>query len=329
MSRYEFDYYLDLWSLAFKSERRGDVIILDKTVGEGEVRGYKCSDTIEIFKFNFILKEPLHIHRDEITIPMEYQPIFFGEPVEDNVVKEVTYENGEAITQDYSFNSNGALCTNTEREISWTYPKGKRLRFVSVRLKKDYFNELVNRSETLQSLFRKDDTFYIFEEFDPQMKLLFHRIYEVKKEDIFEQELTQVFASNLVLHYFENINKRESMIETNKYPFNIEPVMKARQILLNILDRPVNIDFLTRECGLSESRLRFLFKKVFGTTIHQYHQDVRLTRSRDFLHEGKLSMSMIAMELGFSSSSHFSMVFKKKFKVTPKDYKQDRYLWDH
>ncbi|KXX70641.1 hypothetical protein AVL50_07410 [Flammeovirga sp. SJP92] len=314
--------------MAFKSERKGDVITLDKSMGEGEVRGYKCSENIEILKFDFLLHEPLHINRGELQIPMEYQPIFFGEPVENSIIKEVIYEDGEKIIQDLTFNSNGAICTNTEREISWTYSGGRRNRFISVRLKKEYFNTFIGRSNTLMNLFKQDDTFFVFEEFDHQMKVLFHRIYEVKNDDIFEQELMQVYGSNLVLHYFENINKRESMIETNKYPFNIEPVMKARQILLNILDRPVSIDFLTKECGLSESRLRFLFKKVFGTTIHQYHQDVRLSRSRDFLHEGKLTMSMIAMELGFSSSSHFSMVFKKKYNVTPKDYKQDRYLWE-
>ncbi|MBB6462406.1 helix-turn-helix domain-containing protein [Flammeovirga kamogawensis] len=324
MEKTDFDISLKAWADIFKAKVVNNRVDFNNAIGIGSIDGYKCSDQLEVFRFQFKLHEVLEIERKKKDEEYEFIPVFFGDPADESVL--INSDDDEEGKK-YTYNSKGAFCSNTLGLANWKYPKNKDLKVISIRIKLDYFKYFVSQSENLQKVFNPNQTFLIFEEFDPRMRELFTQIFELKRDEIFENEHIEVYAQNMVLTYFKNISKRKELLENNKYPFNVEPVFKARSILKSTLNKPVSIDYLTVECGLSESRLRFLFKKIFGATIHQYHQDVRLDKSRMLLREGKKTMSMIALDLGFSSSSHFTLAFKKKYSITPKDFKKEQMLY--
>ena len=60
-------------------------------------------------------------------------------------------------------------------------------------------------------------------------------------------------------------------------------------------------------------RKRYLPSSFFRT--------YKLNRAAEFLKSGKYTVSEIADKTGFSTQSHFSVVFKKQFGVTPTEYK--------
>ncbi|AZQ64996.1 AraC family transcriptional regulator [Flammeovirga pectinis] len=325
MKRTDFDISLQAWADIFKAKVVNNRVDFDNAIGVGSIDGYKCTEQLEVFRFQFKLHEVLEIERQKKDEEYEFIPVFFGDPADDSVI--IDGDDEDFNERKYSYNSKGAFCSNTLGIANWKYPKNKELKVISIRLRIDYFKYFISQSENLQKVFNPKEIFLIFEEFDPRMRELFTQIFELRRDEIFENEHMGVYAQNMILTYFKNISKRKELLENNKYPFNIEPIFKARSILQTILNKPVSIDYLTVECGLSESRLRFLFKKIFGATIHQYHQDVRLDKSRMLLREGKKTMSMIAIDLGFSSSSHFTLAFKKKYSITPKDFKKEQMLY--
>ncbi|MBD0402625.1 AraC family transcriptional regulator [Flammeovirga sp. EKP202] len=320
MEQRDFDKALEAWGRIFNGKRVEDSIIFNNELGQGVVDGFRFNDQMEILRFDFYLKQKIASTGKQLNTMDEYIPIFFGEPSEKKTI-DIENENNEK--EEFAFFTEGAFTTNTKDTVGWELFPHRKTRFVSIRLKKEYYKFLASKSEYYQQLFLEDAPYYIFEEFDPVMHGMFWRMYSDEVKNIYEQELVHASALHLVATFFSKVNERENILESNKYPFNTKAVFKARNYLKSQVSQPVQIDDLARECGLSASRLRALFKQVFGVTIHQFHQDVRLDLAKTYLQEGERTMSMIAMDLGFSSASHFSANFKKKYGVTPREFKDD------
>lgn len=64
-----------------------------------------------------------------------------------------------------------------------------------------------------------------------------------------------------------------------------------------------------------------IFRYQTGMSIHQYRTQLRLKQALSLLVELK-DISQVALELGFSSHSHFSTAFYKAYSLSPRDYLQ-------
>ncbi|KXX68423.1 AraC family transcriptional regulator [Flammeovirga sp. SJP92] len=321
MEQRDFDKALEAWSKIFNAKRVGDSVIFNNELGKGVIDGFRFNDQMEILRFDFVLKKKIASTGKQLNAMDQYIPIFFGEPSSEKKSFDIENENKEI--EELAFFTEGAFTTNTKDTVGWELFPNKKTCFVSIRLEKEYYKSLASKSAYYEQLFLEDAPYYIFEEFDHIMHGMFWNLYSGDIKNVYEKELVYASAMYLVATFFSKVNERESILESNKYPFNTKAVFKARNYLKSQLSQQVQIDDLARECGLSASRLRTLFKQVFGVTIHQFHQNVRLDMAKTYLQEGERTMSMIAMDLGFSSASHFSANFKKKFGVTPREFKED------
>lgn len=77
------------------------------------------------------------------------------------------------------------------------------------------------------------------------------------------------------------------------------------------------LDALARETGASAFQLCRAFHRVTGTTIHRHLTAVRLAQAIDRLADGCRDLTGLAFDLGFSSHSHFTLVFRKRLGMTP------------
>ena len=77
------------------------------------------------------------------------------------------------------------------------------------------------------------------------------------------------------------------------------------------------LDALSRRLASTPFRLCRSFRTATGTTIHQYLTRVRLQQALGRLAEGSRDLTEVALELGFSSHSHFTSVFRKRLGATP------------
>lgn len=65
-----------------------------------------------------------------------------------------------------------------------------------------------------------------------------------------------------------------------------------------------------------------VFKEISGTTIIVYQHYVRIEHAKNRLSETNHTASFISSELGYSSLSHFSRIFKKITGETPSKYRK-------
>ncbi len=59
-----------------------------------------------------------------------------------------------------------------------------------------------------------------------------------------------------------------------------------------------------------------------GETPSNFFRTYKLNRAAELLKSGKYTVAEVADKCGFSTQSHFSVVFKKQFGVTPTEYKE-------
>lgn len=82
-----------------------------------------------------------------------------------------------------------------------------------------------------------------------------------------------------------------------------------------------SIDELCQEYFISHSTLLRMFRRYLGVSPHAYLEARRLAVARKLLKEGR-SVSEIADLTGFADVSAFIRLFRSRFAVTPRQYKQ-------
>lgn len=99
-------------------------------------------------------------------------------------------------------------------------------------------------------------------------------------------------------------------------------VEKAKAYLASRMSERVTLDDIARAVGASPFHLARLFQRRTGAPLHRYLMCMRLRASLERLAEGANDLTALALELGFSSHSHFTDSFRREFGRTPSDVRR-------
>lgn len=83
------------------------------------------------------------------------------------------------------------------------------------------------------------------------------------------------------------------------------------------LGEALSVTELARQAGLTPPHFSRCFKASFGVTPHRYVQQRRIATASHWLNATDRPVAEIALELGFSSQSHFTQVFRQHTGTTP------------
>ncbi len=94
-------------------------------------------------------------------------------------------------------------------------------------------------------------------------------------------------------------------------------VEKVVSILRERIAEPPSLEELGRLVACSPFYLSRTFSGEMGMTIPQYLRQLRLERAAELLRSGNFNVTEAAMEVGYSSLSHFSQAFHEHFGCCP------------
>ena len=83
----------------------------------------------------------------------------------------------------------------------------------------------------------------------------------------------------------------------------------------------LDVTRITKMLYISRTKLYYKIKGLTGETPSSFFRTYKLNRAAELLKSGSHTVAEIADMTGFSTQSHFSVVFKKQFGVTPTEYK--------
>jgi AraC-like DNA-binding protein len=104
------------------------------------------------------------------------------------------------------------------------------------------------------------------------------------------------------------------------------PASKRVELLLRKLSEAELLDHtpadLASRCGCSARHLNKLFRGLFGVSVRSKQSELKLMKARQLLAESDLLVAQVANATGFREQGGFSMAFKKRFGVTPTEWRR-------
>lgn len=135
--------------------------------------------------------------------------------------------------------------------------------------------------------------------------------FELKIKSLLLYLFSLFYENNLVL-------KKKNASVTNDATRKIK-------IILNYIHEnymtELSISNIAHTCNLSQYYFMKFFKKYIGITCTEYINNYRLDTASKLLNATDKSITDISFEIGFNNVSYFNKLFKTKFKVTPKEFR--------
>lgn len=101
-------------------------------------------------------------------------------------------------------------------------------------------------------------------------------------------------------------------------------IYKAVEYVARNFNQEISLDKMAYDLCVSKYVLSRLFAKTFHCNFNRYVNDVRLNHVIALLESKKDSIINIGLDAGFESQRTFNRVFKERFKMTPREYRNQK-----
>jgi AraC-like DNA-binding protein/mannose-6-phosphate isomerase-like protein (cupin superfamily) len=116
---------------------------------------------------------------------------------------------------------------------------------------------------------------------------------------------------------------RAEQLQQDREPAKYSPaIARVIEWLREHLDENVSVCDMADVAGLSPSYFRRWFHREVGSSPRHYVTQLLVERSKRLLAETDRSITVIAMDLGFSTSAYFTAVFHRETGITPTEFRR-------
>lgn len=117
----------------------------------------------------------------------------------------------------------------------------------------------------------------------------------------------------------------ENCLNCDRYsPRDNDKFVCAKEIIEQEYLCPPSLHELALRVGTNECKLKSGFKTLFRTTVFGYLFDYRMDMAARYLSDTGKSVQEIGELVGYEYQSHFSTAFKRKFGVSPHEYRSHK-----
>lgn len=282
--------------------------------GKGYSAGFVFNEHIRMLILNYELNKNLVIKNPDIDVPtrmilFKFQNIF-PKPEALSTGKQLKAIPSVLIAT-RSMNTDVVIPIHTNTET------------INIEVDANYLNGLFDLSEkspVLQSLLQNTQPLLFEQMIYPSLLKIVDEIVTESVDETFKLFFLRIKAEELICRLLMELEKRD---EKHLYALNIhdiQAIYKVKEQMLEHLETPPLIKELAVCANMSPSKLKRLFKQIFGNSIFSYYQEFRMKEAARLLKEEKLSVSNVGYQLGFTNLSHFSRVFNEHIGMKPKQY---------
>jgi AraC-like DNA-binding protein len=186
------------------------------------------------------------------------------------------------------------------------------------------FNQMPGCFKAIMENKKKQNAYHHNSSFKNEFAFLLKEIlycpYKGWMKRIFLEGKTLELFAMAMFHLFSSDEKRKAQKQIRSASGEMEKMYEVKKTIEDNFRNPPGLAALSRQVGISHPKLNFCFKAIYGKTVFEYLREIRLKNARLLLDEGKMSITEISYETGFSNPSHFSRSFKSCYGYNPGDY---------
>ena len=98
-------------------------------------------------------------------------------------------------------------------------------------------------------------------------------------------------------------------------------VLLLKKLILSEIQSPPTIEKLSAQINVSPSRLRQIFKTETGMSFGEYVRHLQMEHACKLLKTTFIRVKEVSMASGFYDQSYFDRIFKGKYGISPKEYR--------
>lgn len=118
-------------------------------------------------------------------------------------------------------------------------------------------------------------------------------------------------------------NRCRNLTLTPKNQRNLDKMKIILKYIENNYMEKITIADIAAVAEFSQSHFMRYFKETMGTTFVDYLREYRLTMAARLLAGSESAILDISAEVGFENLSYFNRAFKKKYEMTPREYRHN------
>ncbi len=127
---------------------------------------------------------------------------------------------------------------------------------------------------------------------------------------------------NTILWHIKNGKLSPIQVDLNtKKNKQDKEIMKIVEFINNNPNKKITLEYLCDTFFFTKSNLYKRFHAFMSMPIGEYILFTKLNHAKKLLHSTKKSIEEISFECGFSSQNYFSLIFKNKFGLSPRQFR--------
>lgn len=155
-----------------------------------------------------------------------------------------------------------------------------------------------------------------------EMNSILNEIVNCKRKGVLKCLFLEAKILKLLMLQLEQFEIAQSSYKFEHVKdYDVEKIRIAKNILEENISAPISLIELAHQAGINDFKLKKGFKEIYGNTVFGYLNELRMNEAKKLLLASDKSITEISQYCGYLFVQNFTKVFKKKFGVTPKNFK--------
>ena len=312
--------FLTEFSAKFHIPVFDNCLTIPASLGKGYIKKVEFGTDFRLHIYHYNLKEDFIIRRNAAVESNDLINIYF---YNNQQLNNLIYNTDKPV-QFSQRNESAIQFTSSDMSSVVKFPANSETNYCVVGITALRLSGLL-RIEKPNSIIKEITSgtapFLYFESMSQEMLKDLKQLLEIHTTTGLSNFYYQIKVQELLYHLFGKLLQRESPVPyqtmNNK---DVEKLLLLRNIILEDLSKPPVLFTLSKLIGMSETKMKQLFKQTFGDTIYNYFQKTRMEEAAFLLKHSGHSVSEVGYQLGFSNLGHFSKLFEKQYGIKPKKY---------
>jgi AraC-like DNA-binding protein len=288
-------------------------------IGEGYMQLIELPDGLEAMISDFKLKKDLLLERSKDHF--EYYTLICEEIANNSELTLQIEKEKLELEQPYS----SIYLTSFLYDVSYLLKKNSKFSGIRILLNADWMQQylcLEHNKLVLEQYLELKTAGALSKPFDAEIRMLLQELLTQKREPVsllfYQTRILRIIEKFCDWLHFDQAKLPAAAATLSKT--DIDSIIKVENLLAGDLHTPPpTIPELARAAAMSESKLKKLFKTMYGSPPYEYYQKQRMTKARQLLLTGEYTIKDVGYALGYVNLSNFTLAFKKEFGYLPSD----------
>lgn len=296
-------------------------LVLPDAIGKGYLQAAELPNGLWVLFQDVMLHADVTLERPAFESEEFYTLRFEEVDIEQ---KMVTMIDGE-YHREQDGNGNFIFLTCSLHDLEFVFTKGTSFHSIHVRLPKEWlakYFKMDTYDRILEEYLSLKTEAMTIEPLDGEYKMVLAEIRSLNEDHPAHKAIILNRVMYMMERFFTSLYEKRFQLKSHIHT-NSNDIAHLREVELAItkdFSEPCpTINELARLASMSPSKLKHLFKTVYGKPIYQYYQHHRMMKAKSLLLTKQFSIKEIGMNLGYANLSNFSTAFKKEFGILPSD----------